>query len=172
MDWLKDAAKVAASTQLPVRWTTSAGFMALQDYREAVGTEVDFVTLGRRYRVMLQQDGDKLNTRKQALGISPNFVHSLDAAHLMRTVLFCVQDGITDFAMIHDSYGVHAGKAATLRDNLREAFVEQYSQPVLEQFRNELLAQLPPEKHAELPPLPVMGDLDLQQVRQSEYFFA
>jgi DNA-directed RNA polymerase len=172
MDWLRDAAKVAASTGLPVRWTTPVGFLAVQDYREDVGVEMNFTVLGRRFRFTVQKDGDKLMPRKQAMGISPNFVHSLDAAHLMRTVLFCAQDGITDFAMIHDSYGVHAGHAARLRDNLREAFVEQYTLPVLEQFRDELLAQLPEEKRAEVPPLPPMGDLDLQQVRHSEYFFA
>ena len=172
MDWLKEAAKVAASNQLPVRWTTPAGFLAVQDYREEIGEELDFVALGRRFRLMVQRTGDKLNTRKQALGISPNFVHSLDAAHLMRTVLFCAQDGIKDFAMIHDSYGCHAGHAETLRDNLRQAFVDQYNRPVLEEFRNELLEQLPPELQEKLPPLPPMGDLDLEQVKQSEYFFA
>lgn len=172
MDWLREAAKVAASNQLPVRWTTPAGYLAVQDYREEVGERMDFTVLGRNYRLTINRTGDKLNTRKQALGISPNFVHSLDAAHLMRTVLFCAQDGMKDFAMIHDSYGCHAGHATRLRDNLRQAFVDQYSAPVLAQFRDELLQQLPPELQKELPELPHMGDLDLEQVKASEYFFA
>jgi DNA-directed RNA polymerase len=172
MDWLREAAKVAASNQLPVRWTTPAGYLAVQDYREEVGDRLDFTVLGRNYQLTINRTGDKLNTRKQALGISPNFVHSLDAAHLMRTVLFCVQDGMRDFAMIHDSYGCHAGNATRLRDNLRQAFVDQYSAPVLAQFRDELLQQLPPELQKELPELPPMGDLDLEQVKASEYFFA
>ena len=172
MDWLKAAAKVAASNELPVRWTTPAGFLAVQDYREDVGEDLDFTVVGRRYRITIARTGDKLNTRKQSMGISPNFIHSLDAAHLMRTVLFCVDDGLVDFAMIHDSFGCHAGHAETLRDNLRQAFVEQYSQPVLENFRNELLEQLPPTLQDQLPPLPPMGTLDLELVRKSEYFFA
>lgn len=172
MDWLREAAKVAASTELPVKWTTPTGFLAVQDYREEVGDKIDFTVLGKRFQLLLNKTGEKLATRKQALGISPNFVHSLDAAHLMRTVLFCSQDGMTDFAMIHDSYGVHAGHASRLRDNLREAFIEQYSLPVLQLFRDELLTQLPESLHKELPPLPPMGDLDLEQVRHSEYFFA
>ncbi len=172
MDWLREAAKVAASNKLPVRWETPMGFLAVQDYRLEEGDEVDFTALGRRFRLVLQRTGDKLNTRKQALGISPNFVHSLDAAHLMRTVLLCSQDGMRDFAMIHDSYGCHAGRAALLRDNLRDAFVDQYREPVLQKFRDELLEQLPEELRAELPPLPPMGSLDLELVRQSEYFFA
>lgn len=172
MDWLKEAAKVAASTELPVKWVTPAGFLAVQDYREDEGETVDFKVLGRRYQLTLVKTGTKLATRKQAMGISPNFVHSLDAAHLMRTVLFCQQDGMVDFAMIHDSYGVHAGHASRLRDNLREAFVDQYTLPVLAQFREQLLEQLPEDKRAELPELPPMGDLDLELVKQSDYFFA
>lgn len=172
MDWLKEAAKVAASNALPVRWTSPMGFLALQDYREEVGQELDFQVLGRRYRLMIRKDGDKLSTRKQSLGIAPNFVHSLDAAHLMRTVAYCAQDGMLDFAMIHDSYGCHAGHASLLRDNLRAAFVDQYREPVLDSFRNELLEQLPEELREKLPPLPPMGTLDLEAVRSSDYFFA
>lgn len=172
MDWLREAAKVAASTGLPVRWTTPSGFLAVQDYRDDIGERYDFEVMGRRYRLTVNQTGTELNTRKQALGISPNFVHSLDASHLMRTVLLCAQDGITSFAMIHDSYGVHAGRATELRDNLRAAFVDQYAEPVLEQFRDMLASQLPDEMRDKLPPLPVMGSLDLEAVRQSEYFFA
>lgn len=172
MDWLREAAKIAASNQLPVRWTTPSGYLAVQDYRDDEGDKIDFTVLGKRYQLNLNRTGSKLNVRKQALGISPNFVHSLDAAHLMRTVLLCSQDGMEDFAMIHDSYGCHAGHADLLRDNLRQAFVDQYSQPVLQKFRDELAEQLPPELVAELPPLPPMGDLDLEQVKNSEYFFA
>lgn len=172
MDWLREAAKVAASSRIPVQWVTPTGFLVLQDYRDQVGNEVDFAVMGKRYRLLLTTDGDSLNARKQALGISPNYVHSLDAAHLMRTVLLSSDLGITDFAMIHDSYGCHAAQAGVLRDCLREAFVQQYSGNVLEDFRNQLLEDLPPEVAKELPPLPPMGDLDISQVRESDYFFA
>lgn len=172
MDWLREAAKVAAKNALPVRWETPMGFLAVQDYRVPVGDKVDFEVLGQRYTLMLQRDGDKLDTRKQSLGISPNFVHSLDAAHLMRTVLFCAEDGMVDFSMIHDSYGCHAGHASLLRDNLRDAFVDQYSKPVLEAFRDQLAEQLPEELRDLLPALPAMGSLDLEGVRKSDYFFA
>jgi len=172
MDWLKEAAKVAAGVGKPVQWTSPAGLRVLQDYRVEVGERADFDLLGKRFQVVLVKEGEELNPRKQAMGISPNYVHSLDAAHLMRTVLFCAQEGITEFAMIHDSYGCHAGRATALRDCLRDAFVEQYSLPVLSHFRDELGAQLPPEVAALIPPLPPMGSLDLNLIRQSEYFFA
>jgi DNA-directed RNA polymerase len=172
MDWLKEAARVAASNALPVSWTTPSGLLVLQSYREQIGKSLDFDVAGKRIRLMLKNEGDKLDGRKQSAGISPNFIHSLDAAHMMRTVAYCLDAGITDFAMIHDSYGSHAGAAEDLRNLLRRAFVDQYSEEVLADFKQQLANQLPAELAKELPELPPCGTLDLEGVMHSEYFFA
>lgn len=172
MDWLKEASRLAAATDLPVWWTTPAGFPVMQDYREMIAQDVELYFGGSRRKLRLQIDGDKLDKRKQAQGISPNFVHSLDAAHLMRTVALGATEGITSWAMVHDSYGSHAGRAGDLQRILRAAFVEQYDANVLEDFRQQLLEQLRPEDREKLPPVPAMGSLDLSAVNASEYFFA
>jgi DNA-directed RNA polymerase len=172
MDWLMAAAKVAASDGLPVRWVTPCGLLVQQDYRVKEGKELDFDVAGRRYSVWLNITGTKLDRRKQGAGISPNFVHSLDAAHMMRTVTYCTASGMTDFAMIHDSYGAHAADAEELSYQLRRAFVDQYQGDVLKDFRDQLASQLPKELAEKLPPLPAMGTLDLELVMSSEYFFA
>jgi DNA-directed RNA polymerase len=105
-------------------------------------------------------------------GIAPNFVHSLDAAHCMKTVNKCQEFGVQNFSMVHDSYGTLAADVGKLAYYLRETFIEQYSVDVLQAFHDEVVQQLPPELAAELPPLPKKGGLDLPQVRQSRYFFA
>lgn len=170
MDWLQQAAKVAASNDLPVRWTAPSGFLAVQDYRLEVGEEVDFAVSGRRYRLVIERTGDKLDSRKQARGIAPNFVHSLDASHLVMSVIYAAADGVESFAMVHDSYGCPAGHADALNRNLRQAFVDQYSGDVLVQFRDQLAEQL--EAGTSLPVLPQYGSLDLSGVLSSDYFFA
>lgn len=172
MDWLKEAAKVAAKGDMPVSWTTPAGFPVLQEYRESAGARVLSYVSGRVVYITHSVDGTKLDGRRQALGISPNFVHSCDAAHLKLTVCAALDNNITDFAMIHDSYGTHAANTDILAASLRAAFVEQYSREVLTDFRDELAAQLTPELAAKLPDLPLCGDLDLSRVEQSAYFFA
>ena len=43
----------------------------------------------------------------------PNFIHSLDATHMMLTALQCQRAGIT-FASIHDCYWTHACDVDTL----------------------------------------------------------
>lgn len=172
MDWLRDTAKLASSADVPIRWTTPAGFPVLQEYREDVGHRLNTHIAGRRVQLTLSVEGTKLNRRRQAMGISPNFVHSCDAAHMMRTVVLAADNGVQDFAMIHDSYGTHAADTGILASALRHAFVEQYEEDVLGQFRDELAHQLPPEVAAELPPLPSRGTLDLSAVIDSAYFFA
>ena len=172
MDWLKASAKVAAKGDMPVSWTTPAGFPVLQEYRETLGTRVETHIGGRSVRITTNVEGTKLDSRRQALGISPNFIHSCDAAHLMLTVCTALENGITDFAMIHDSYAAHAADTDVLAASLRAAFHEQYTREVLTDFRNELAAQLPAEVAVELPELPPCGDLDLSLVESSLYFFA
>jgi DNA-directed RNA polymerase len=172
MDWLKVSAKVAAKGDMPVNWTTPAGFPVLQEYRETLGQVIQTHVGGRRVGITRSVEGTKLDSRRQALGISPNFIHSCDAAHLMLTVCTALENGIADFAMIHDSYAAHAADTDVLAASLRAAFHEQYSSEVLTAFRNELAAQLPAEVAAELPDLPLCGDLDISLVEQSAYFFA
>lgn len=172
MGWLKEAARVAASGDLPVSWTTPAGFPVLQEYREEVGKRVQAHVGGRLVNLVVNIGGTKLDRRRQTLGISPNFVHSCDASHMMMTVCLAAANGVTAFAMVHDSFGTHAGNAGVLAAALRQAFVDQYSTDVLGNFRQELADQLPPELAAELPPLPDTGTLDLNLVLESRYFFA
>jgi DNA-directed RNA polymerase len=97
----------------------------------------------------------------------------MDASHLQLTVNKCLNEGIADFAFIHDSYATHAANTDQLAYLLREAFIEQYGQyDVLENFYKEILQQLPPELALEIPPVPPKGKLDLEAVRKSKYFFA
>lgn len=171
MDWFQQAARLAAKEGLPVRWTTPDGFIALQSYPLLVTRRVR-LTLGTGNHWLTVATGysDKLDKRRQANGISPNWVHSMDASHLRATVRSCWKHGITGFSMVHDSYGTHACDAPVLARVLREEFVAMYERPVLEQFKMELELQLPPGET--LPDLPEPGTLDLRQVIESQYFFA
>lgn len=172
MDWLQQAARVVAKEGLPIHWETPSGMLVHQDYREQFGKVINSYISGHRVQLTLQIMGDKIDRRKMANGIAPNFVHSMDASHMVKTVGSCLDAGITAFAMVHDSYGVHAAHAEALSYHLRRAFVEMYSGDVLGNFRDQLLAQLPPELAKDLPPCPPMGTLDLSAVMDSKYFFA
>lgn len=171
MDWIQDCSNVASAHNEPLRWTTPVGLPVLQDYRETVVKKVELTFMSKRLQLHHVSNATKLNKKAQRNGSAPNFIHSLDAAHLMRTVNACHDLGIRSFSLIHDSYGTHAGNAMVMATVLREEFVKMYSDhEVLEDFRNSLLTTLP--EGTELPPVPPKGNLDLQQVLDSPYFFA
>jgi len=97
----------------------------------------------------------------------------MDAAHLMLSVATARDNGIDNFAMIHDSFGTHAANAEMFGACLRHAFVDMYEDvDVLTDFRKSIIAMLPEERHDEVPPVPAKGTLDLQQVKDSDFFFA
>lgn len=171
MDWLQKAARVAAKEGLPVMWTTPTGFLVQQSYRvpnvKVLETTFEKVRIQPKYAVGL----GKIDSRRQASGISPNWVHSLDASHLMKTINRGHQEGIRSFSMIHDSYGTHAGNAWALAQFLREEFVQMYAQvDILARFKEELEYQV--TDPTAIPELPPKGNLDLNLVLESEFFFA
>lgn len=171
MEWLQEAARIVSQERLPVRWTTPAGLPVQQAYRVINNKRVELTFQTVRLTVGVDQGIEKLDLRRQSTALAPNFVHSLDAAHLMRTVSRCRDEGIRSFALIHDSYATHAGNTWLLARALREEFVRLHSDyDVLADFKAEMEAQLP--EGVELPPLPKKGSLDLSQVLESPFFFA
>jgi DNA-directed RNA polymerase len=172
MDWLQAAARVAAGAGLPVRWTTPVGLVVQQEYKQEVGKAYECFFGGRRVQLRVVEEGEKLDKKRQSSGISPNFVHSLDSAHMLATMNLCGANGVTSLACIHDSFGTHAGNIDKLHVAIRTAFVEQYRPNLLLRFRDELVAQLPEELAVELPPLPPLGDLDIEDVLGADYSFA
>jgi DNA-directed RNA polymerase len=172
MDWLQETARVVASDNLPVRWFTPVGFPVLQSYNKMVLKVVKSRIGQARVETSIEMPTDELDRRKQAQGIAPNFVHSMDASHMMLTLNKCLDAGMTEFAMVHDSYGCPAADGDTMSALLREAFIEQYSGDVLGDFMAQLVEQLPPELAEKIKRPPPMGTLDLEGVREAAYFFA
>lgn len=171
MDWFQNSARAAAKEGLPVYWTTPDGLVVLQAYPKLLTKRIDLTFNGKRHLLTVTTGAStELDRNRQTNGISPNWVHSMDASHMRATVRACWREGMRSFSLIHDSYGTHAGNSAVMAEVLREQFVEMYSQDVLHSFKEELERQLP--VGSELPPLPPKGTLDLDLVKRSSYFFA
>lgn len=173
MNWLQQAASAVSAEGLPIRWASPVGFPVMQAYWDSVPRRIDTTLQGKILKVTMGAYTDKLDRKKQASGISPNFVHSCDAAHMMLTTVRAQQEGIQSFAMIHDSFGTTAAETEDLFRIVRESFVEMYTDvDVLGQFRSEIERQLTPEAIAALPELPLRGTLDLKGVLESRFCFA
>lgn len=173
MEWLKTSARLVASEGLPIRWLTPAGFPVLQDYRDTKQRQVNTLINGNRIQLHVQEHTDVINKTGMANAISPNVVHSVDAAHLKITVCRAADKGIKSFALIHDSFGTLPADTPALFMTIRESFVEMYSEiDVLQGFADQIKAQLTEENKKSLPPVPLKGSLELESVIDSMYCFA
>jgi DNA-directed RNA polymerase len=112
---------------------------------------------------------DKLSSKRQAQGSSPNFVHSLDAACLHLTVNKCEQHGIKDFAMVHDSYGTHCVNAVTLQNEIKQTLFDIFSEDQLLNLKLSLENQ---HTGLTLSDLPAYGEFDISEVLNSKYVFS
>ena len=167
MEWLREVAGVIAKHNRGMVWTTAVGLVVIHENRKP--KEVRLATADHKILVHQQDDKRKIDVRKQVDGIVAHLVHSMDAAHMMRTIHRLYAEGIRHFAMVHDSYGVHACDVDLLNRVLREEFVRIYSEPVLQNFLNE---QRQANPDLELPEPPPSGNLDIREVIESPYFFA
>lgn len=166
MDWLRAIATIANQADSPVRWTTPTGFEVSQMYLETKQTVVR--TPFQRLTIRLVDDESKrINHNKQFRGLPPNWVHSLDACHMMGTALR-MKDHDKAMAEVHDEYSTHACDVPLLQTCLREEFVEMHSRDLLSEFKAEVEEQL----EVELPAPPPRGNLDINQIMHSQYFFS
>lgn len=171
MDWLQSCAKQTAKHNTPIYWKTPSGFLVRQAYHKPQTIVVNTTFRKARLRTQLHVGELGLDKRKQSAGIAPNWVHSLDASHLALTIVSAIKHGIHSFCMIHDSYGTHAANAPAMSRILRDAFADMYqSHDVVSDIARDLSALLPDDES--LPPQPKPGNLDLDVVRFSPYFFA
>jgi DNA-directed RNA polymerase len=172
MEWLRSVARVASNAGASLTWTAPDGFVINQAYRLPSGTRVEVHWRGAKLSLTLMGDSPDLSARSQANGIAPNFIHSLDAAHLRALARAAKREGIDYLAVVHDSFATHAARTDDLARLLRETFVEQYEPDLLARFRDEIAATLPPAWVDALPPPPTAGELDLEDVRYAPYLFA
>lgn len=173
MGWLKKAASLAAKEDLPLTWRTPDGFLVRQAYYDTEATRVKLIMSGVRVRLVIRKELPDINKRRQEQGVSPNFVHSCDGTALRQYVVLAKANGINSFALVHDAFGCVAADYTMMQACLRQAFVDLYQQhDVLEEFRKSILPILSEERAEELPAVPAKGTLDLEQVKESDFFFA
>ena len=173
MDWVKSVGSVANKAKESIRWTTPAGFVVEQSYKNLKSVRVE-THIGGDIRMRCDIPLNTLDMRKQSSALSPNWIHSLDASHLMMTVCEAEGSGINSFAMIHDSFGTHAADTDALFAIVRDTFVDMYEHnDVLAQFKQAVATTITDETLLEeLPDDLIQGDLDLEDVKFSMYCFA
>lgn len=195
MEFFKRLAGTLAHEAKPLIWSTPLGLPVMHKYSVWDVKEVQLNLYDRSMPVLKASSHDKItgdnivlrrvraNIRtkptsridkdKARSAVAPNVIHSMDGSHLLLTVLNAEYEGMCDFALIHDSFGVHAGKTQRFFDIIRESFVEMYDnycpfEEVLA-YAKSVLSDAGIEK---LPAIPAKGDMDLSVVLHAHYAFA
>ena len=168
MDWLKKGARTIVKNFNPemepiIKWDTPSGFPASQAYFEQSVHRIN-TRLHGPVKIKVLSETDEPNAASHASGLAPNFVHSMDAAHLHLTTAAAADGGITALAMIHDDYGTHAADSEALFNAIRRQFVAMYDQhdPIDDLCR----------RYKCLPPPPEKGTLNIHEVLKSDFFFS
>jgi DNA-directed RNA polymerase len=175
MQWLSKAArewsKQANEQKLEdpaIEWTLPDGFPVRHVVFEETKKQVKSFIDGGMKQLVYYTTNKKVASADMATSFPPNFIHSYDACHLRMSIVRALDLGITDFDMVHDSFGVHAAcMTAFLSKCVKPAFIDMYGNS---DRLIELRERLPPD--LDLPPLPERGSLDLQGVADSQFFFS
>ncbi len=108
--------------------------------------------------------------RKQKDSIAPNIIHSFDAAHMMLSISAAQDYGVTHHAVIHDSFGTHAADMPLLLRAIRNEFAWIYSEDWMARLQDDFRASVGPDVPLVDPP--TMGDFEVEETLDAEYFFA
>ncbi|KAG6193783.1 hypothetical protein E4U27_003807 [Claviceps purpurea] len=121
-----------------VVWTTPLRMPVVQPYRKSQVKEVRTCLQTIAYPV--DEQTDPVNRRKQLQGFPPNFIHSLDASHMLLSALDCDKKNLV-FAAVHDSFWTHAADVDTMNGILREAFIRIHEEDVIGRLAQEIEAR-------------------------------
>jgi len=111
-----------------VVWTTPLKLPVVQPYRVS---KTQMIKTHMSHMHLVAPDvTDSVDKRKQLQAFPPNFIHSLDATHMMLSALKAHEQGLV-FSAVHDSFWTHAADIDTLNLLLRDAFIRMHSEDII-----------------------------------------
>ncbi|KAL8813975.1 MAG: hypothetical protein Q9223_006765, partial [Gallowayella weberi] len=129
----KDTEELLAFKQTVI-WTSPLKMPVVQPYRrqmvEAVATSLQMITIHNPTLA------DPVHKRKQLQAFPPNFIHSLDATHMLLSAMQCEKKGLV-FTAVHDSFWTHASDVDTMNRLLRDTFIKMHSEDIMGRLRAE-----------------------------------
>ena len=186
MRWIKELARYHAERGNVLTWTSPTGFPVRNAYHVPNEKRVSLKRRGIRVRFNLA-DGATTEIRmgKTIRSAAANFVHSMDASHLVRVVNAATDpvEDIKDILVVHDCFACHAPNAVRLNQIIRRELAMMYHagtattknkisevvrhyDPISKLCRANSIKQMPVPTKLIPPPL---GDLDPLDVLKAEW---
>ena len=149
-----------------IEWTTPSGFHVIYEnwIQRSIKVKGTINGVGRISHVAYERT-EMPNIKGFMSGISPNFVHSMDAAHM--ALIIDSWDGA--FAAVHDAFASHASDIPDLLAITKEAFIVLYD---VDNFYDDIEDMILSDKIGLTIEQPSRGNMNLNGIRNSDYFFA
>ena len=167
-----ETVKIKGNGSKSIFWTTPSKFPVRYDCYvmtecKTIGTISGYTKYNKRGTVnhsglVASQAPD---VRGFMCGISPNFIHSMDASHMSMVI----NDWHGDFGAVHDSFSTHACDVDDLLELTKSTFINMYN---VENFYDYIENQLITNKDDLDVEQPIRGSLNVEDIYQSDYFFA
>lgn len=134
-----DADEVIRSGEKPPHmastiWTTPLNLPIVQPYRSVerrqIATNLQTIYIKDPFAM------NPVDARKQVAAFPPNFIHSLDATHMLLSAIACSKENLA-FAAVHDSYWTHACDVDTMNRCLRDEFIKLHEVDLIARLKDE-----------------------------------
>ena len=158
-----------------------------QHYLKQKKKIVSISIYGKVKKLVIKENTNKLNNIKQAQAIIPNIIHSLDATHLMYIINSAEKDNFKPIITVHDCFGTLPNLMGKLEHNVKKQFIILYSQSnFLDNFHQRFIQNIIDNQFEiiskngkdyvifennlfEIPEKPKLGELDLENIINSNY---
>ena len=146
-----------------IRWKTPSGFPVVYESFRWDDFKCRGTINGKQIKHVLKVKTDIPDVRGYMCGISPNYVHSMDASHMA----LVIDRWSGDFGAVHDSFSTHACDVEDMLELTKETFIEMYDvDNYFDKIREDITGSTDDIEQ------PKRGGLDVQEIRHSDYFFA
>tara|TARA_R110000850_G_scaffold37065_5_gene97563 strand:+ start:202 stop:2583 length:2382 start_codon:yes stop_codon:yes gene_type:complete len=157
---------VEGNGQNKISWVTPSGFYVIYECYTTRQLECRGTIKGvGRIKHRGVEKTNFPDARGYASGISPNFTHSMDSSHM--SIVIDNWDG--DFAAVHDAFATHAPLVEDLLHVTKEVFIQMYDHDNFYDYIEDTLLSSTDNLTVEQP---MIGKLNIADLRESDYFFA
>ncbi len=157
--------KVYGNGSDTLSWVTPSGFKVHYENWIMRSAKTRGSIDGKQIKHVAQVPSRMPDIRGFMRGVSPNFVHSLDASHMA----LVIDEWNEDFGAVHDSFSTHACDVDKLLSLTKSVFIRMYD---VDNFYNYIQDQLVTNQSELDVEQPTIGSLDISDIEKSEYFFA
>ena len=178
MNYLQSWTKVSNAFRSSFHFYTPSGFKVTMGIRKTASSEIeDILFNGDKVKARVRRETDEIDVNRQRSAFPANYIHCIDSSIVTLAVNKAVDEGITNFFMIHDSFGTSLDSIERFSEIVREVMVEIFSRDLLDELHKEMLVQFPSDVPVPTtvkiphPMVPEYGNFDVTEILNSPYSF-